>query len=382
MFLSMIKKEFKHFFRSKSDVIMMFVFPIVLITALSMGLKNMMTSQNVFGTKDNPSMVYYTMDNNSKYKDGFISFKNILEDDVNIKFKEVKSQSSAIDDIDKNKAILHVNIEKDGFSIYTSKNGEKTKSKVFRSIFENMLNEYAVYETIGEFNPKAFENLVENKYDEYIELDKRNSSKEVTSSEYYTFAELALIILFVSQVVGESVYKENKLGTMNRIQLSKVKESSIIVAKVMFGVFISILQTILVYFYSSIVLKVNWGDNTLKFILLFICLGLLSSIIGAIMGLVVKRDNGVSGMANIIIFILCLLGGCYMPLIVITAIPVINKVMYLSPIYWVNVATSTMVCNVQSNAYIIALIEIVFLSLFLLLVYKLILRKKEALSND
>ena len=57
-------------------------------------------------------------------------------------------------------------------------------------------------------------------------------ARDITSSEYYTFAELALIIFYVAGIVGESVYKEKQLTTINRIRLSRMKESFLIGAKV------------------------------------------------------------------------------------------------------------------------------------------------------
>ena len=52
-----------------------------------------------------------------------------------------------------------------------------------------------------------------------------SGARDITSSEYYTFAELALIIFYVSGIVGESVYNENKLTTINRIRLSKLRKA-------------------------------------------------------------------------------------------------------------------------------------------------------------
>ena len=74
MFLAMLKKELKQFLRAKRTFIFMFIFPIVLITTLSVGLKNMMTSGDIFGSGDEYSKVYYTIDEDSKYKEGFLAF--------------------------------------------------------------------------------------------------------------------------------------------------------------------------------------------------------------------------------------------------------------------------------------------------------------------
>ena len=72
--------------------------------------------------------------------------------------------------------------------------------------------------TIVELNPESFRNLVQNAYDEYVVSEDVNGKRTVTAAEYYTFAELALIILNVAAVIGELVYKEKQLNTINRIK--------------------------------------------------------------------------------------------------------------------------------------------------------------------
>ena len=46
MFIQLFKKEMKQFFRSKSDLIMLFLFPVILITTLSFGLKGLMENMS------------------------------------------------------------------------------------------------------------------------------------------------------------------------------------------------------------------------------------------------------------------------------------------------------------------------------------------------
>jgi ABC-2 type transport system permease protein len=373
MFLAMLKKEIKQVLRAKKTLIMMFIFPIVLITTLSVGLKNMMTSGIIFGSGDEYSKVYYTFDGNSKYNEGFLKFKEGVEESVNIKFEETSSLDKVKDQVDKYDALAHIEVNDTGFKFYSSKNGEKIKVKIFESIFKSVLNEYATYETIGEYNPKAFANLVENKYDDYVIKKDVSGLRDITSSEYFTFAELALIIFYVSSTVGESVYKEKYLTTINRIRLSKVTESSLIGAKVLVGIVISMLQTLLIYVYSSKVLDVNWGENTLKFMSMFIAFGTFASVIGAIIGLMAK---------NAITIVICFLGGCYLPLSMLIGISPINKLIYLSPIYWINTAISSMLCGIQSSAYFIALGVPLGLSAVCLFAYLGILRNRGGLAND
>ncbi len=384
MFLSMLKKEIKQFFRRKANVFLMFAFPIMLITVLSVGLKDMMSGNgDIFGTKDEYSEVYYTIEDGSKYEEGFTAFKDGIQDNIHVKFIKTDDLEVVKEKVDNYDGLLHINVSKDGFEIYSSEKGEKFQSKIFRSIFEDVLEQYALYDTIGEYNPEAFKSLVENKYEEYVVKEGNNGVKNVTAAEYYTFAELALIILYISTIVGESVYSEVKFRTINRIKLSKVNENSIIMSKVSLGIIIGIIQTLLVYFYSSYVLDVSWGENTLKFFALFIALSVFASMLGAIIGISAKRDTTVSGVLSGVIVGVCFLGGCYTPIQVIAPIPIINKLIYLSPIYWINTATSSMVSGINATTtYYIALAIPLIVSALLLILYSVIVRKNGGLSND
>ena len=53
MFFVMLKKELKMFFRSKGNVMMLFLFPIILITTLSLSLNKLMSAEvEIFGEND------------------------------------------------------------------------------------------------------------------------------------------------------------------------------------------------------------------------------------------------------------------------------------------------------------------------------------------
>lgn len=382
MFLSMLKKEIIQFSRSKGKVFMLFVFPIILITTLSMGLKDIMTNSQIFKEGDETSKVYYTIENSSPYKEGFLQFKKGVEDSISIKFQEVSSLDEVKGDIDTYDAYFHIDVDSDGFKLYSPSKGEKIRGKILRSVFEASLSEYAAYGTIKEFNPKAFQSLVQNSYDKYVEKENLNGAREISSTEYYTFAELALIIFYISGTVGESVYSENKLTTINRIRLSKAYDNLIIGTKVAMGVLISILQTILVYFYSTFVLGVDWSGNVISFFALFISFGFFASVIGALVGILSKDDSSTGGMLQGITITICFLGGCYIPLSSILASPLMAKAVYLSPIYWINTAISSLLCGIHSEAYIIALILPLILSIICLIIYFAFLNRKGGLAND
>ena len=60
MFFTMIKKEFKELFRTKGLMILLFLFPLMLITTLSLGLGDLMNDEvKIFGENDETSIEEY-----------------------------------------------------------------------------------------------------------------------------------------------------------------------------------------------------------------------------------------------------------------------------------------------------------------------------------
>ena len=383
MFLNMLKKEFTVFFRNKGEVFMLFVFPIILITTLSLGLKSMMEyGSDIFEQDGKDSILYYSIDDDAvEYSMGFISFKEGVEDAVSLKFEETSSLEEVQEEVDNYDAVAFVNVEKDGFSFYTSNKGEKIQSKVVKSMFENLLNEYSIYSTVGQYNKEAILNLVNTEYESYVENESIGDARDITSTEFYTFAELALIVMYIATYIAESVYNENKLNTINRIKLSKSSEHMIIFAKVVMGCIISIMQTILVYIYTSLCLDLDWGENTLKFFTLYIALGLFASTLGVVVGTISKKDTTSAAILNAIIIFVSFLGGCYVPLSEVIKMPGVNNLVYLSPIYWIDTTISSSLCNIQSNSYTIAMAVPISLSLVMVLIYLLRVRRKGGLAN-
>ena len=90
--ISLIKKEVLHFFRNKSNVATMFIFPIVLIVVMGFSLNGLMNvDHNIFGNEK----VYYKVNNinyDSRYLQVFNSFKESCENNmkINMIFIEVK----------------------------------------------------------------------------------------------------------------------------------------------------------------------------------------------------------------------------------------------------------------------------------------------------
>lgn len=349
--LSMIEKELKQFFRNKGSVIMLFIFPMALITCLSFSLKSFMGGNlDIFSDKK----VLYTIENKSRYEDGFSALRKGFEEDTGLVFEEVINKEEAKTLVDEDEAIALVTINENGYDYYRSKEGEGVRSKIFRGIVEQGLSTYALVDTAIEENHKLVEEILKTEKVEYVN-ESPVGVKEVTSFEYYTFAELALIMMYISVTVAESVYSEGDLKTINRIRLSKVSDLQLIIAKGALGVIIGILQVMEVYLFSTIILKINWGENIPAMISVLLSLAIFSSVLGIITGLLVKESKSINSVLQVIIITVCFLGGCYGPLSMLKSMPIIADIIKFSPIYWVNSALISLNTGIVNNYSMIAI---------------------------
>ena len=251
--ISLIRKEILHFFRNKYNVATMFIFPIVLIVVMGFSLNGLMNvDHNIF---ENAKVYYKVNDINyqNKYLQVFESFKDNCEKIMKVEFEEIKLDSEAKTNVNKYNALAFINIYEDKYDFYRNEKKESTAQKIFRSVFNQYLERYAVIDTVVNEDPNIMKELMEES--SQVVKEEGILSSGITSFTYYTFAELVLIILYISQITSVSTYNESFENTLSRLRVSKVSSSNIIISKVILGVLIGIIQVITIYLISKCYLK-------------------------------------------------------------------------------------------------------------------------------
>ena len=361
----LVKKELMHFFKNKMDIVTMVIFPIVLILVMGTSLKGIMNvDTNIF--KD--EVVYYSIDSkNNTYIKNFEIIKSNLEKNYNIKFKLIEDIITAKENVNLEKSLAYISINNNGYEFYRNENGENISQKIFRNMFEQFLHKNSLVETISENNP----NIVNYKSinEQVIKLKEENfNSNGVDSYTYYTFAELVLIILYISSITSISLYKERYLNTMSRMRICNISYLSILISKVVLGIIIGIIQISVVFIVSRFMLNVNWGNNLGSIFLVLICLIIFSSILGVVTSVIFKDHKTSTSVCNILIIIMGLLGGSYMPISLITSSPITNLVAKISPTYWANISILSLSYGIKTIYPYISIIISIGLSAFLTLI--------------
>lgn len=371
MFFYMIEKELKHFFRNMGNILLMFLFPILLITILGFSLDGLM---NGAGSPFTDCIILYSQEGDSVYAEGFNSFKETFSKEFKeLTFKEATTNATAKELVNSNKATAYLTINDTGYEYYRNPTGESNQSKLFRSIFEGFSDKYSLLDITAKTNPTLVNSIFEEEVTNYIS-DIPLGTNEVSAMDYYTFAELALILLYLSIIVGESVVNESSLSTLDRFSLSNVSTTKFLFSKITVGVIIGFIQILVVYIYSTFVLGTNWGSRLPLMFLTLLALAIFASILGGVIGLLLKDGKNLNSTLNVFIILLCLLGGCYMPLSMIKGLPIIGDLTVISPIYWVNSALISLGSGLNDNFPTIAIIICLTLSILLVFLYFIINR--------
>ena len=379
--LTLIKKEIIQFFRSKSDVIIMLIFPVILIFVMGKSLNGLMgMEKDIFNDK----IIYYRVNapiENEQDLQRFYDFMIHFEKNTNVKFIENSNYNEATRDVNNNKAICFIDIYDNDINYFRNEKKESTESKVFRNLYEQYMKKYTFLQSIYKSNPQQIKNVLDYEIKIFL-INEGINAKEVNSFTYYTFAILVLIILYISSLTSTAMYKERFLHTMTRLKVSNTKKINILLSKIALGIIVGVLQIIIVYISSTKFLKVNWGENLPYIFMVLMSLVVFSSVLGILMSMIFSDQKTAYTVNNILIIIMGFLGGSYVPMCLIKSVRVTSFLAQIMPSYWANISLLGLSYNVQTKYYIISICISLGLSVLMLIIGNLISKLKVGGSFD
>ena len=375
-----MKKEIIQFFKSKTNVIAMLIFPIVLIFVMGKSLDGLMSmDKNIFSGK----IIYFNIEDSSGNKNlqPFYDFSVQFQKDTEAEFVENTNPEEAIKLVNKNEAICFINVCKDDIKYFRNENGESTESKVFRNLYTQYMKKYIFIHSISKFEPQKVPQILNAQNNTQVRSE-RISYDEVNSFTYYTFVELTLIILYISTITLTSMYKENTLHKMTRLKISSIKKINIIISKIALGIFIGIMQIIIIYITSTRLFGVNWGQNLIYIFMVLISFIIFSSVLGISISMIFSEEKTAYTFTNMLIIVMGFLGGSYVPLSLVKSARITSFLCELVPNYWVNTAILGLKYNVDTSYYISAINISLGSAALMIILSRIISKIKEGGSFD
>lgn len=258
---------------------------------------------------------------------------------------------------------------------------ESKESIVFRNLYEQYMKKYTFLQSIYKSNPQQMKDVLD--YEIRIGLkDEDIDKKPVNSFTYYTFAELILIILYISNLTSISMYKEQFLHTMKRLKIPNTKKINILLSKIALGIIVGALQIIIVYIVSTKFFNVSWGGNLLYTFIVLISLTIFSSVLGIFMAMIFSSEKTCYMVNNTLIIIMGFLGGSYVPIYLVKSERVTSFLSEIMPSYWANISILSLSYNIKTKYYIISILIALSLSVLMLILGNLISKLKAGGSFD
>ncbi len=351
MFLLQLVKEIRVFFTSKGNLLFMLLMPILLISLFGYALKDYVKGdyQTFEGGK-----VFYLADHAEKQKvNEFTGISERITMALGVKFEEVSDYEDAVKRVEGSEAYGIVTIKNSGYEYFRSTFNEPEGGKIVRTLFCEL----------------AENNVADGSSDggTYVEKIRININK-TDSKQYYTFAGLAFSILFLGLLVAFSVYDEKEYGTIERIKLSNAGIGAMITSKVLTGVMCGCVMIGVSYLFSHQVLKVEWGDKKAYIMLILLCLVLLSSMFGCVVGITGKNKT-ICQSSVLMCSMLCgYLGGSITPLYLLENVPVLNWLVKISPLYWTNRAIASLQNGIVDEKMTYSITVLMSLTILLMIV--------------
>ena len=268
--------------------------------------------------------------NNLKSQDNF-KVLNIEENDIKGSIQEKKIECGVIIKSGFQKDIINGkeknNIEiigKEGDSIYKS----------IKSIIELDLNNISDLVKISNGNIKKYNILLKEYSKNTIKIDKgtlRSDSKDYNISGIFV-GFLVMFMFFRALFGAGKIMDDKKCRVYTRIFTAPIKTYEYYLGNVLASLISIVLQIILTLIGVYLFTNVNFGMSYIQLFFVLLLISIFAVSLGTFCISVSKTDQEVSILSNILIMILVMLGGCFVPVYIFPS--ALDKISKLLPTRW------------------------------------------------
>jgi len=123
-------------------------------------------------------------------------------------------------------------------------------------------------------------------------------------------------------------------------------------SKVILGILIGILQIATVWTFSTFVLDVNWGSQAPVMFLVLLCLTIMSSIFGVVIGMISTNKAIADNTILMTVMLSGYIGGALSPIYLLENANILNQIVKISPLYWAGRSLTNLYVNmIDKNTY-------------------------------
>jgi ABC-2 type transport system permease protein len=106
---------------------------------------------------------------------------------------------------------------------------------------------------------------------------------------------------------------ERQKGTLRRLLTTPTRKSTYLLGTILGQVLTALVQLAILILFSTLVMKVNWGDLP-ALALVLVVFTLCASALGTMVGTIVKSEGQANGLSIMIGMVMAMMGGCWYPI--------------------------------------------------------------------
>ncbi|RUL56985.1 ABC transporter permease [Lysinibacillus antri] len=369
MFLALIQKQMKILLRSRSELLMLFVMPIILITILSFALGSLMEGNSEM-TKVELAIVLH--DNEEEQLNEFRKVASEtfpINDEMEKQMKQMLPISMLLEQLTKSeemKEFIHVTelkpnefenarkseefsaiievpehftvnfltsifMEGDqpAFNVYVNES-EPITSTVVKNILDFYQQQYTFFTALAK-NGFLSDEMTVPTPEIKSEIQTVDTETKINSSIYYTFSMSVMFILFIAGTIAGQSFLEKNMHIFDRILLARIHPLTYLASMIVSTVVIAFIQVAILFAFAYFAFGISlnqWGLTILLTLLLAIVVGGITALLSSIN----YRSNSANAsniFSNALVSILALLGGSFFNISGLS--PVLGKIGMWTP---------------------------------------------------
>ena len=317
MFLHNLKYSLKTLFRSKALIFWTFAFPIILGTFFKMAFSDIENSEKL-------DIIDIAIVNNDNFNNDIV-FKNTFKElsDKNSENYMFNVRYTSLDEckklLEEEKVSAYILFNNNDIDIKVNKSGinetvtkyvideVQSKKVILTNIITKELesNNYMVnYEEIV----SLANNIMNNSKAKFKDISRSNLS--YTMIEFYTLIAMSCLYgsMLSMYIINYILPNMNSVG--KRISVSGIKKLSLLISSLISSYIVQVVGIFILFIYTIFVLKVDYGNNIDKVILLMLTGSFAGLSLGVFVSSLIKtNENAKTGILVGITMLMCFMSG-------------------------------------------------------------------------
>ncbi|HUE18007.1 MAG TPA: ABC transporter permease [Planctomycetaceae bacterium] len=120
-------------------------------------------------------------------------------------------------------------------------------------------------------------------------------------------------VFFLVNFMARSVLHEREIGTLRRLRIAPISPISLLAGKTLPFLFISLIQTAILFVCGRLLFAFSWGTEPLMLIPVIVSTSLAATALGLLVATLVRSESQVSAYATILVITMGGISGCFTP---------------------------------------------------------------------